>query len=140
MNLVKWSLLAQEKILEALRELNGPTWGYDRSENLGFVADLDALTSMSQYEHLKLQKKVISAQGIELQITPEKTISSLSALTEAIHLLLNALDEDLFILLPLLDTNALTYWFVVGTTTHGHIGQIVLQRTDLSHIDLSTMK
>ena len=88
---------------------------------------------------LEIQKKVVHAQGIEIQVIPQKSLTSLQEITKAVYDLLFAEREEIFIILPLHDANVLRYWFVTGFASHGHIGEVIILRKNIPEIDLSEL-
>src|SRR5260370_35067076 len=47
------------------------------------------------------------------------------------------LREELFLLLPLHDSETLKYWFVIGSASHGHIGEIIIRCENIAHMNLT---
>jgi hypothetical protein len=87
----------------------------------------------------ELQKRSVTLHGIEIQATVGDAITSLPEVTKAVYDLLYSVGENFFLLLPILDGEALRYWFVIGNATHGHIGEVIIQRESILQIDLSVL-
>lgn len=131
-----WSLGLRAAFEQALKEYFGSTWGYDIQEDGGMVADIAAMLRMPSHHMLSITKSLVHAQGIELSMTVGESIRSLSDLSKAVYDVLGAVGERLLVVLPICDNVALRYWFVIGSKTHGHIGEIIVPRENMKHIDL----
>jgi len=123
-----WSPGLRAAFEKALQEYFGSTWGYDIQENGAMVADRAAMLRMPGHHMLSITKSLVHAQGIELSMTVGDSIRSLSDLSKAVYDVLGAVGERLLVILPLFDNVALRYWFVIGSKTHGHIGEIIIPR------------
>ena len=135
-----WALNLQGALLKTLKECFGNTWGYDHQNNWGFVYDLEAMADMPDKTVLQIEERSVHAQGIEVRATVSKDIASISELTKAIHDLFTSVAESFLIILPLLDSEALRYWFATGSASHGHIGVVIIKREDIQHLDLSALE
>lgn len=131
-----WSLGLRATFEQALQEYFGSTWGYDAQENGAMVADIAAMLRMPSHHMLSITNSLVHAQGIELSMTVGGSIRSLSDLSKAVYDVLGAVGERLLVVLPIVDNVALRYWFVIGSKTHGHIGEIIIPRENMKHIDL----
>ena len=108
-------------------------------DNLGLEADLVEEFDKIPAGGLQLQKRSVTPHGIEIQATVGDALTSLQEVTKAVYDLLYSVGENFFLLLPILDSAALRYWFVIGSATHGHIGEVIIQRESIPHVDLSVL-
>ncbi len=134
---IQWASQLRDEIIQLLKRLGGADWGYNQQENWGFVSDILALADMPEYHKLRMKQRTIDAGGILIDAAVADEVTSFPEIRRAVCNLLSAEGEDLFIVLPFLDQESLRYWFVVGDRGHGHIGEIVIRREDLAHLDLS---
>ena len=134
-----WAQHLQQVLKIALANACGSDWGYNATNNWGLESDLveafDALPDAT----LQLQKRAITPHGLAIHTTIGLGLTSLSEVTQSIFDLLLTVREQVFLLLPLFDSQTIRYWFVIGSASHGHIGEIIIQRESMSHIDLTTL-
>jgi len=134
-----WSSRLRESLTKTLAEALGSSWGYHMPDNLGLEADLVEEFDKIPAGGLQLQKRSVTPHGIEIQATVGDAITSLQEVTKAVYDLLYSVGENFFLLLPILDSGALRYWFVIGSAAHGHIGEVIIQRESIPQIDLSVL-
>ena len=127
---------ALSKTLEGCFESN---WADDIQNNWGFVIDLEAIAGMAQNDVLRVLDRSVDVKGIEIYVAISDAITSLAEITHAVYHLLSLAAESFLVILPKHDGEALRYWFATGTATHGHRGEIIIQRASMQHIDLSAL-
>jgi len=134
-----WALQLQQVLKTALESACGSDWGYHITNNWGLESDIVEAFDAMPIARLELQERSVTPHGIEIQATVGDTITSLPEVTKAVYDLLYSVGENFFLLLPILDSTALRYWFVIGSATHGHIGEVIIQRESIPQIDLSVL-
>lgn len=134
-----WTLRLQQALQKTFEETFGSEWGYHISNNWGFEADIVEEFDKMPTGSLQLEKHSVTSQGVEIFATVGEAVTSLPDISRAVFHLLYAVGENIFVVLPMLDKEALIYWFVIGTTTHGHIGEVIIRREGIRHIDLSML-
>jgi hypothetical protein len=134
-----WPLRLQQALIKALEEACGSKWGYNVTNNWGLEADMVEEFDKMPVDRLSLVKREVTPEGIQMYVSVGSAITSLQEITNAVYQLLRAVGERFLVFLPMLDDEFLKYWFVVGTVTHGHIGEVIIPRGSVSHIDVSIL-
>ncbi len=134
-----WPLRLQQALIKALEEACGGEWGYHITNNWRLEADLVEEFDKMPNESLRLLRRQVTSEGIQMYVSVGTTITSVQEITSAIYHLLRAVGEGFLVFLPMLDDDFLKYWFVIGTVTHGHIGEVMILRESIAHIDVSVL-
>lgn len=134
-----WALHLQQVLKTALGSACGSGWGYHITNNWGLESDIVEAFDALPIATLELQERSVTPHGLVIYASVGQGLTSLPEVTQAIFDLLSPVREKLFLLLPLHDSKTLKYWFVIGSASHGHIGEIIIQRESMSHIDLTTL-
>ncbi len=50
------------------------------------------------------------------------------------HQVLSHVDEDFCIFIPLHNEEALRFWYITGTASHGHEGMVIIKRADIPQV------
>ncbi|HLQ29046.1 MAG TPA: hypothetical protein VK140_07410 [Ktedonobacteraceae bacterium] len=132
-----WALQLQQVLKTALESACGSDWGYHITNNWGLESDIVEAFDAMPIATLELQERSVTPHGLVIYATVGQGLTSLSEVTQAIFDLLSTVREELFLLLPLHDSETLKYWFVIGSASHGHIGEIIIRRESMPHIDLT---
>ncbi len=131
-----WSSLLIASVIKTLQELGGSTWGYVIQENWGFVYDLEAAIENMADSSIQVLQRTVDDSGIKISATVGADITELTEVTQLVCNLLTPVGELLLVFLAIYDEEALRYWFVIGTPSHGHIGEIRIERDSIPQIEL----
>ncbi len=101
-----WPFRLQRELLQALKNTSGVEWGYDEANNLGMEADFREAFDAMPGERLRLQHMEVTEKGIEIQVTVGAELTSLPEISKAMYELLYAVGENLFLVVLLLDDEA----------------------------------
>ena len=135
-----WHVRMRQALIQTFKDVNGDGWGYDPGNNAALVIDMVEEFEKMSGNGLQLQKRQVMPYGIEVYVTIGDVLTSLPEIFEAIYALLHEVREQFIAVIPILDNEALRYWFAIGSRTHGNIGEIIILRENLSHIDISSME
>ncbi len=132
-----WTTRLQETILQTVEECFDSSWGRDIQNNWGFAIDLQAIIDAQGSNELHILDRLVSKNGIAITATVANANALLAEITHAVYQLLEQVAEGFLVIVPVQSADALRYWFMTGYATHGHIGEVIIQRKDIPHIDLS---
>jgi hypothetical protein len=125
-----------EGVRRAIGEYGKNDWGYNVQENWGFVLDVRAIVTVQSNVGLHLLDATVKETGIEMQVAVDKdTITSSGELTHAVYQFLNLVAESFLVILPKHSPESVKYWFATGSASHGHVGEIIIDRKHISHFD-----
>ncbi len=127
----------QEAVVKTVAQCCHDTWGYDIQDNGGFALDLRAIADMQNSHELHILYWSVTTNGVEIQVSVDDAVTSLAEVKHAVYRLLGLVAEEFLVILPRHSHEALRYWFMTGSATHGHLGEIIIQRQNVSHVDLS---
>lgn len=135
-----WHVRMREAIIQTFKVVNGDDWGHDPANNAVFGIDLLDELEKRPDAGLHLLKRQVMPSGLEMYLSIDETLTSLPAIADAVNVLLYEAREQFLIVIPYLDEEALRFWFATGSRTHGHIGEVIILREYLLHIDVSNME
>ncbi len=105
-----WPLRLQQALIKALEEACGGEWGYHITNNWRLEADLVEEFDKMPNESLRLLRRQVTSEGIQMYVSVGTTITSVQEITSAIYHLLRAVGEGFLVFLPMLDDNPWSHW------------------------------
>ena len=128
-----WVAQLQQKLKETIYQFFEQRWQpFDDGTDRGFAADVwDTSSVVDGIEILEIDR---TEQMMKVSAVVDRSVTSVREVKDCVRHLLGLVDESFFIFLPCHDEEALRFWYMTGTPSHGHEGIVILKREDIPHI------
>ena len=129
----------QKAVIHTVEQYCSGTWGRDIRENWGFTIDLKAIADKQSSDELQILDQSVTTYGVEIHATVGDTVASVAEITHAVYHLLGLVAEGFLVILPMHSDEALRYWFMTGYESHGHLGEVIIERKEIQHISVPAL-
>lgn len=129
-----WAEQLRQTLKEAIHEFFHHTWTpfENEADREGFASDvLDTAEVVAGLEVLELNS---SKPMMQIYASVDSSITSVAEVRNCVHQLLSLVEESFLIVVPHHNEEALHFWFMTGTKSHGHEGMVILRRKDIPHM------
>jgi len=130
-----WYVHLQETLKHAVQSSYEGRWEYSLIGDKGLSVDMIEIE-----DEFEIVKVVYEQEQEELVIYAKvgQHITTARKVHETILRVMTHSDEAYFIIVPVHnpdDTDKLSYWFMTGYRSHGHMGRIILRREDNPQVE-----
>lgn len=129
-----WSGQLQHKLQETIHTFFQQQWpSVDDGSEKEFIIDFrDTADMLKGIDVLRVDRTEaitkIYAMVIDQAVERVRDVHSL------VHHVLSLVDERFFVFMPLHDGEALRFWYMTGTASHGHEGMVIINRADIPQV------
>lgn len=127
-----WHEKLRQRVMQSVQENYEGRWAYSLIGDKGLAIDISFISGpfeITRIEYAEEQQELL----IYLTISPE--VRRVYDVHRAVHRALCQADEEYFVFIPLHTANELQFWFMIGGKSHGHIGRMIVLRSENPHIE-----
>jgi len=129
-----WAERLQRTLKEVIYAFFQQKWHLvDDGSEKGFSIDfLDVVDMLKGIEVLRVDRTEPMTKIYATVIDPD--VNSVRGVHTLVHQVLSHVDEDFCIFIPLHNEEALRFWYITGTASHGHEGMVIIKRADIPQV------
>jgi len=129
-----WPIELQQALQQTIHAVFQSMWTlYDEGSEKGFIADFhDTADMLKSIEILRIDRSEKITKFYATVSDPK--VKSVGEIQTLVHHIVSLVDEDFCIFMPLHDEEALRFWYMTGTASHGHEGMVIIKKADIPQV------